>query len=154
MGKIPVDTETFQYTNLNPRNRRTTDCVVRAIADAMDQDYNQTLDGLVDVNKKTGYHIADVRCYDRYLEQNGFVKMRQPKDKLGKRIPASEFVKTLTEKQVMVAHIGTRHVACIRNKKVRDTWNWSASECSLEIRSPGASSPFSICCRKSSLSCL
>lgn len=128
MRKIPVDTDTFQYINLNPLNRRTTDCVVRAIADAMNQDYNQTLDGLVDVTKKTGYHIADVKCYGRYLEQNGFVKMRQPKDKLGKRISASEFVKTLTEDQAIVAHIGPHHVACIRNKKVRDAWN-STNKC-------------------------
>ena len=38
--KIPENTPSFTYYNANPKNRKTDDCVVRALCTALKQDYN------------------------------------------------------------------------------------------------------------------
>lgn len=59
--KIPEDTSTFRYYNANPKNKHTTDCVVRAICTALNQSYEQTAKELTDLWLKTGNHISDVK---------------------------------------------------------------------------------------------
>ena len=66
--KIPENTTTFRYYNANPRNKHTTDCVVRAICTALDQPYNKTIKELSELWIETGYQMSDVKCYGKYLE--------------------------------------------------------------------------------------
>ena len=49
------DTSTFKYYNANPKNRITTDCVVRAICTALMIPYNQVVMEMAKLQCDTGY---------------------------------------------------------------------------------------------------
>lgn len=119
--KIPESTTTFQYYNANPRNKHTTDCVVRAICTALDQPYNQTIKELSELWIETGFQMSDAKCYGKYLESKGFIKYKQPRKADNKKYTGKEFVKIF--KGVCVAHLGGNHVVCIKNGKVLDIWD-------------------------------
>lgn len=119
--KIPESTTTFQYYNANPRNKHTTDCVVRAICTALDQPYNQTIKELSELWIETGFQMSDVKCYGKYLESKGFVKNKQPRKADNKKYTGKEFVKIF--EGVCVSNIGGNHVVCVKNGKVLDIWD-------------------------------
>lgn len=115
------ETETFTYYNANPKNKLTTDCVVRAICTALNQSYEHTLRELMEVQIKTGYSFNDVKGFGKYLESKGFEKQKQPRKADNTKYTGKEFVKMFTG--VCVANIGGNHTVCIKNGKVHDTWD-------------------------------
>lgn len=119
--KIPNDTGTFKYYNANPRNKHTTDCVVRAICIALDQPYNQTVKELTELWLKTGYEMSEPKCFGKYLESKGFVKHKQPRKPDNTKYTGKEFVKIFDG--VCVANLGGNHTVCIKGGKVLDIWN-------------------------------
>lgn len=119
--KIPNDTDVFQYYNANPKNKRTSDCVTRAICTALNQTYEQTVEELTAFWLKTGYEMSDVKCFGKYLESKGWIKNRQPRKEDNTKLTGKEFAKTF--KGVCVANIGGNHTVCIKDGKVVDIWN-------------------------------
>ena len=119
--KIPNDTATFKYYNANPRNKHTTDCVVRAICAALDQSYEQTVRGLTELWIKTGYEMGEAKCFGKYLELKGWVKNKQPRKFDNTKFTGKEFVKIF--KGVCVANLGGNHTVCIKDGKVLDIWD-------------------------------
>lgn len=124
--KKAENTSTFSYYNANPKNKRTADCVVRAICTVLNQSYDQTAKDLTDLWLKTGYHISDVKCYGKYLESKGFIKNKQPRKTNNQKYIGAEFVQVF--KGECVAHIGGHHIVCIKNGKILDIWN-SSGKC-------------------------
>ena len=121
--KIPESTTTFQYYNANPKNKHTTDCVVRAICTALDQPYNQTVKELSGLWIETGYEMSEPKCFGKYLESKGFVKHKQPRKPDNTKYTGKEFVKIF--KDVCVANIGGGHTVCIKYGKILDIWDSS-----------------------------
>lgn len=119
--KISNDTATFKYYNANPRNKHTTDCVVRAICAALDQSYEQTVRELTELWLKTGYEMGEAKCYGKYLELKGWVKYKQPRKPDNTKFTGKEFVKIF--KGVCVANLGGNHTVCIKDGKVLDIWD-------------------------------
>ena len=119
--KIPKDTSTFQYYNANPKNKHTTDCVVRAICTALEQSYEQTVKGLTELWLETGYDMSETKCFGKYIESKGWIKNKQPRKTDNTKYTGKEFVKTF--KGVCVANIGGNHTVCIKDGKVLDIWD-------------------------------
>jgi len=69
----------FKNFNVNPKNRKTTDCVIRAIATATRQEYDKVVLDLAQMQIKTGYDMSDKKCYEKYLISLGWVKHKQPR---------------------------------------------------------------------------
>ena len=113
----------FRYYNENPKDRKTDDCFVRAIATATGQTWDETLMGLTKCALKHKYMIHCPELYGKYLEEMGWVKQKQPRKADNKRYRACEFVQTF--KGTAVAHIGQQHVACLKDGQVWDIWNSS-----------------------------
>lgn len=119
--KIPKNTDTFTYYNANPKNRHTTDCVIRAICTVLGQSYETTLQGLVKMQLESGYDLSDVKCFGKYLESKGFIKNKQPRKPDNTKYTGKEFVKMFDS--VCVANIGGNHTVCIKDGKVMDIWD-------------------------------
>ena len=119
--KIPESTTTFQYYNANPKNKHTTDCVVRASCTALDQPYNQTVKELSELWIETGLQMSDVKCYGKYLESKGFVKHKQPRKPDNTKYTGKEFVNFFGS--VCVANLSGNHTVCIKDGKVLDIWD-------------------------------
>ena len=135
MARIPKDTSTFKYYNANPKNRKTGDCVIRAISKATGMSWDETLDGLVESSHKHKYCIASPEGFGRYLESLGWEKQKQPREYDNTKLTGEAFCWYLTrkykdrkDKPSVVANIGGHHTTCfvysddIRYKCL-DTWD-------------------------------
>lgn len=126
--KIPNDTPYFRYYNANPKDRRTADCVLRAISLSTGKTWDEVLDGLVEIAHKYKVMVNDTPCYDRYLQSLGYTKMTQPRKKDNTKYTGEEFCRDYLGKfrlgeYDVVAHIGGNHIVAIVDCKVVDTWN-------------------------------
>lgn len=122
------DTATFHFHNANPKNRLTTDCVIRAISTALEIPYNTVVMELATMQCDTGYDDGDAKLYDKYLKSKGWEKHKQPRKLDGTKFTADEWCKCMGQLQIerrsnIVAHIGGKHVAAIIDCKVWDTWD-------------------------------
>jgi hypothetical protein len=135
------ETNTFIYYNANPHNRKSDDCVIRAICTALDQPWEQTLQELTEIGLKHGYTPTDTHTYTKYLEQKGYGKYTQPRKRDNKKYQGWEWCDLLTQTErhdcryrdckAIIAHIGGNHIVCIkplgdgclRRFKVHDIWD-------------------------------
>lgn len=124
--KMSQNTNAFEFYNANPKGKKTTDCVTRAICTALDQSYEQTIRELAELWLKTGYEMTDPKCFGKYLESKGWKKQKQPRKQDNKKYTGNEFVKIF--KGTCVANIGGNHTVCIKDGKVLDIWD-SADGC-------------------------
>lgn len=121
-----VDTKWYHYHNENPKDKIAADCVIRAIATATGKSWVEVYDDLCAIGRKYGYMPNEVNTYARYLKQNGFIRMPEPRTRMNKKMTAEQFIKVAnTEGAVIVAHLGSHHVAAIKDKQVWDIWNSS-----------------------------
>lgn len=119
--KIPNSTSTFTFYNANPKGKKTTDCVIRAICTALNEDYVTIARELLEFWMKSGYDMSDVKCFGKYLESKGWKKQNQPRKVNNKKYTGKEFAKIF--KGVCVANIGGNHTVCIKDGKVFDIWD-------------------------------
>lgn len=128
----PQDTDYFHYYNANPKGKDTSDCVVRALCGVLpEKTYKQILNELVELSLKTGYFVNHKSCYQKYLQMNGFVKMKQPRHSDNTKYMGKQFCYKLRDdknKSRIFASIGGHHVVSIVDNKIYDTWN-SAGGC-------------------------
>ena len=119
--KIPRETSTFHFHNENPKGHRTGDCVIRAIARASGDSWDDTLTGLYKVALKMKSEPAWCDCYDRYLKEQGWVKGKQPRKEDGKKYTVAEWCR-MNPHTTMVVSV-SNHLTCIIDGKCNDIWN-------------------------------
>lgn len=124
------DTSTFHFYNANPKNKYTTDCVIRAIATATGIPYYTVVMEMAEMQCKTGFDGADVKLYGKYLESKGWKKQSQPRKQDNTKYTGEEWCNKLRaihkangSENNIIAHIGGHHVVCIKDFKVFDTWD-------------------------------
>ena len=122
------DSKWFTYHNINPKNRITGDCVIRALTGAfqavgMPVDYEFTLRQLVEVSLETGYSVCSKECVERYLKPN-FDKQKQPRKTDNTKYTGKEFCEKFST-GVYICFIGGHHVTVIINGKIHDIWDCS-----------------------------
>ena len=132
MKHQPKDTDTFVYHNQNPHNKKTGDCVIRALSTATGVSYNDVLLGLATIQIKYGYQVDCRECYGKWLKSLGWVQHKQPKKDDGRKYTGREFCEALWHQELdiesdhrIIAHIGTHHVVAIINWQIWDIWNSS-----------------------------
>lgn len=117
------NTNSFTFYNANPKAKKTTDCVVRSICTALEQDYETTARELFDYWLKTGYDMSDAKCFGKYLESKGWQKQKQPRKSDNTKYTGKDFVRFF--KGTCIANIGSNHIVCIKDGKVLDIWDSS-----------------------------
>lgn len=140
LKKIPANTKYFHFYNANPKGKRASDCVVRAISKATEvsscgrndgclpkqpsKDWDSVLDDLIAFSHKYKVMPNEKACYGKYLESIGFSKENQPKyedlNGMITKYTGEEFCDFLNRKSKatgvvynVVAHIGTHHIVAI-----------------------------------------
>lgn len=116
-----VNTDVFRYYNCNPYHQRTDDCVIRAIAAGNGYSWERVLKDLTEYMLKDGHMLNTPELYSKYLEDNGWIKQKQPTTKDGKKVRFKEFVKTF--KGCAIAHCGAGHVTYVSEGYVYDIWD-------------------------------
>lgn len=124
------ETKTFHYYNANPHNRITGDCTFRAIALATGKPWGAVVMEMAELSCRTGYAINDKKGIERYLEEQGWSKQKQPRTPWNTKFTGEDFCLNIKDgcfeeykNKSIIANIGGHHIVCIKNGKVWDTWN-------------------------------
>lgn len=125
-----VDTDYYKYVNVNPKNKFGGDCVIRAIALATGQSWEQTVREMTELGIKMGYVLNDPHVYSKYLLQKGFILCKEPRDVCNRKMTVKEWIDEEqlyegNQRGVFVANVGSHHVTTIIDGKVHDIWNCS-----------------------------
>ena len=115
----------YKYSNENPLNRYTDDCVIRAISVATGKSWDETLDELVEIAHEVKTVPNNRDCYEVYLQKNGFIRCKQPRKDDNTKYRGWEFLDKIKKDDIILCHIGTHHIVAVKNKKIWDIWDCS-----------------------------
>ena len=124
------NTSVFTYYNANPKNKITTDCVIRAISTATNKPYNEVVMEIAELQCKTGIDMDSKQGIEKYLATLGWIKHKQPRKYDNTKYTGKEFCKYVQEHpfipfRYIIANIGGHHIVAIIDGKILDTWNSS-----------------------------
>lgn len=113
----------FVNYNNNPKNKKTTDCIIRAISFALDKDYIETYKDMVEFSIKKGYFINDTKLIKSYLESLGYATEKQPRKLNNKKYTVEEFADDIAKKNGIYVLKIAGHITVIKNRTLYDIWN-------------------------------
>lgn len=119
-----INNKYYEYINLNPKDKYTGDCVIRAVALILNQSWEQTMREMLEVSVETGYMINCPECEEEYLKVKGFVKCKEPRKIDNTKLSVREFIDWCIADNI-IAKVGSHHLTAIKNGKVHDTWDCS-----------------------------
>lgn len=111
----------YKNYNANPKGRKTSDCVIRALTMASGKPYETILQELTAISLKTGYFLNDKHNYEKWLESNGFTKMKQPRDVYGYKYTISQIRLLCNASSIVISC--AHHLTCVKDGVLIDTWN-------------------------------
>lgn len=85
----------FKKVNVNPKNKKSTDCVIRALVTATGNTIEEVIEGLTKIYLKNGWFITDKKCVNKYLNHEGFVKQSMVKKTDNTKYTVAEFCEYL-----------------------------------------------------------
>lgn len=107
--------------NVNPKKKKTGDCVVRAITEASKRPYSEIADMLYENMKKTGHFMNCKENYEPIIEKLGFKKGKVDLTNGKKRPTVQELSKQYPVVIVRVAH----HMTTCVGGDIYDIWDCS-----------------------------
>ena len=99
--------------------RQRGDCVIRSIALATDQPYDQVFDALCDVAKETGFLPNQDETYETYLRRLGW-KKHKPQRNFGGSLKRLENFNS--EGKTCIVRV-RRHLVTIKDNVILDSWD-------------------------------
>lgn len=116
--------EFIKYNN-NPKNKKTGDCVIRAIATAINSSWEYVYIKLAELGIRKGLIINDPNNWQKYLEILGYEKQKMPRRSDRTRYTLEEFATEIAEENKIYIVRLAGHLTVIKNKNLIDTWNCS-----------------------------
>ena len=116
-----------KYYNPNPSKRKVDDCVVRALCKATDKDWNEVYKRLCEIGLEEKAMPNEQVCYEKFLYENGFVKMKISNKKGSKRPIVSEMALRSEDGKAYVCQVAN-HLVTAKDGSYWDTWE-SADNC-------------------------
>ena len=115
----------FIKYNANPTKRKTSDCVIRALATALGNTWEDTYRDLVDMSIKQGLMCNEKRAYTNYLKTKGYEMQKMPRRNDNTRYTVNEFIDELADPKATYIISIANHLTCVKDKVLLDTWNCS-----------------------------
>lgn len=115
----------FIQFNINPKNKITKDCVIRAIATATNKTWESIYRELAELGIKKGLMINDRNNWKAYLKNLGYEKQNMPRREDRTRYTLEEFCDELAKTNVTYIVKVANHITVVKNKDLYDTWNCS-----------------------------
>ena len=114
----------IEYNN-NTKNKKTGDCVIRAIAFATNTEWETTYKDLADLGIKKGLMLNDPKNWRAYLKKLGYDAKKMPKKFNNKRYSLEEFCDRIAEEDKTYIVKIASHLTVVKDKNLYDTWNCS-----------------------------
>lgn len=83
----------FEYLNLNPKGKKASDCVIRALSKALNKEWAVVYIEMAKLGIKHSLMINEKKLEDRYMKANGFTKHKQPRTSDNKYYTIRQFIK-------------------------------------------------------------
>lgn len=116
--------ERFIFHNENPRNLvRASDCVIRALANAMDKEWDDVLKELTDVALEIKDSPTSDKVIEKYLQRLGYTKERQLRKEDNTKYTVDEFARYKDKGNYIIRVAG--HLTSVKDGYIYDTWNCS-----------------------------
>lgn len=115
----------FVKYNKNPKNKRTGDCVIRAISEATNNTWENVYMELAKLGIEQGLILNDTANWRKYLEILGYKQEKMPRRKDNTRYTVEEFCVELAEPNKTYIVKVANHITLVRNKNLYDTWDCS-----------------------------
>ena len=115
----------FIEFNINPKNKRTKDCVIRAIATATNKTWETVYRELTELGIKKGLMINDRNNWKAYLKNLGYEKQNMPRREDRTRYTLEEFCDEIAEDNKIYIVKVANHLTIVKEKNLYDTWNCS-----------------------------
>lgn len=114
----------FKRLNMNPKDLKVGDCVIRALSLADDkEDYKRVYKELFEIGYKLCRMPNDKVVYEKWLKEHGWVKIKMPKKPNNKRYTLEEWINDNPD-LTFVASIA-KHLTFVDRCTLIDTWNCS-----------------------------
>lgn len=115
----------YHEYNANPKNKKTPDCITRALSNVLDISWDDALKLQFECALKTKYAIGSNQVYDRILKEHGYIKMKQPRKEDNRKYKLAEMDKVLklseTKNKVFVNI--NHHCTVINGNTIEDIWD-------------------------------
>ena len=109
----------YQYKNVNPKDNKTNDCVVRAIAEGLNKSYREVLMSLTEIGYDMGLLFNNTKVYEEYLKQYNY---RETVKKYKGTI--FDFINNNNLKETDTYIIEVKgHLTVVKGNTLIDTWN-------------------------------
>ena len=109
--------------NMNPKGIKAGDCVIRAIAYSLEQTWEETYEDLCKLGMKMKRMPNEKQVYEKYLEQKGWIKHKQPKNQFNLKYTVFEFIEYKMQRKAIISV--ANHLTCIDEYELVDTWDCS-----------------------------
>ena len=113
----------FIKYNANPKNKKTGDCMIRALSKALDKSWTECYTDLFNNTLKTCYSVSDKKNLKSYLKKLGYEMEKMPRKENNKRYTIEEFADNLAKKNETYIILIANHITVIKDKILYDTWN-------------------------------
>lgn len=123
----------YEYLCVNPKRKREGDCVVRAIANAEQKQWETVYMRLCSIGLHNYRMPNSQKTYEEYLAENGWTKYPQPRKENGKKYTIQEWADLMAERNlnkslnmiVTMANHMTMVGLDYGTATLYDTWNCS-----------------------------
>lgn len=115
----------FIEFNVNPKNKKTGDCVIRAIAIATNSSWEYIYRELAELGIKKGLILNDRKNWKAYLKKIGYEQQKMPRRDDKTRYTLEKFCDELAEdNQIYIIKVAG-HLTVVKDKNLYDSWNCS-----------------------------
>lgn len=118
----------FIKLNKNPKGWKTGDCVIRAISEALDVEWEEVFDDLYKIARKKCRTMDDKVVIEKYLQDKGFIREKMPRHDDNSRYTVKELIDEQGEGKIMLIFVA-HHLTCSVGDKLIDTWDCSYKSC-------------------------
>lgn len=116
----------FIKENLNPKGRKTADCVVRAIAKAQGKSWLEVFDALTEIARKRYSVLNDKDVYTVYLKEYAVIPCVVETTEGNFKFTVKEFADSHNQGTYVVQV--ANHLTTVIDGDIYDTWNCSAKK--------------------------
>ena len=111
----------FVKKNVNPKNRKTADCVTRALVSLLGITWEDALRKQCEIAIEHKYAVNVKETEELLLAEFGFLKMKQPKKVDGTKYYVGDIDKLVGNKPALITM--ANHTTCYKDGAIIDTWD-------------------------------
>lgn len=113
----------YRKLNVNPKNKRTNDCVIRAVTKALNSDWQTEYFNLCRMGSQLCCMPSSDEAIEAYLKQKGFIRKTFKIHKGDRRLTAGQFGELFPVGVYLLKLAG--HITCLINGDIYDIWDCS-----------------------------